>query len=243
VPPPIPDPDAATKKRLDYLSWRAHDAERKANDLLVTAQRAEQENARLRAEQLELARRMSMPRIENYGGDPAAFQQAVEQQNAQYLQAREQMLRDGEQRQQQVMAQVQLEQVVNARVAEAEQKFPDYREVVSNPALPPMASVAPRVFVALMKHEKMPELTYFLGKNPSEAHRIVRLGQTDPDRAVLELGVIAAKLPEPSAKATSNAPAPPSTVGTGRGVITKDPQKMTYKEFSKWWEQTYPRRH
>lgn len=229
VPQPVKDPDAATKKRLDYLTWRGHDAERKANAAIIDLQKAEARIAQLEQERLEQVRQQTMPRADQFT-DAQAFQQAVREHSDQYIAERDKTQQAAAQRQQQVVAQQNLMQHIEARTAEAEAKFPDYREVVNNPALPKLAEVNPILFATVLTHPRMAELTYFLGKNPQEAHRIAYL---PPAMANVELGMIAAKLPT-ATKQASQAPAPPATVGGGTAEVHKDPTKMSYNEFVAW---------
>ena len=198
------------QKRINQLTWKAHEAERRANAAVLAQQAAEQRAQQMWEQHQEMQRRATMPTPEQYNLDPRAYQQAVEAHNAQYLAQQKQAYEQQVQRQQQETQQRQFAQAMQARVAEAVQKFPDYQEVVSSPALPSLPQVNPPLFAALMEHEQMPELTYYLGKNPAEAHRIAAL---PPGRAILEMGKIAAKLP---AAQTSNAPAPPAKVGNAQ---------------------------
>ena len=194
------------QKRINQLTWKVHEAERRANAAALaqqeTMQRASQAEQQLR----EIHRRLSMPTPEQFNLDPRQYQAAVEAHYQQTLNQRQAELEQQARQQQAAVAQQQVEQAVNARIVEASQRFPDYQEVVSNPSLPPLPQVNPQLFAALMQHPQMPELTYYLGKNPAEAHRIAAL---PPGHALVELGRVASTLP----KQSSNAPAPPRTVG------------------------------
>lgn len=220
---PAADP---VQKRINQLTWKAHEAERRANAAILAQQEAENRAQALWQQQQELMRQATMPRLDQHQ-DPQAYERAVQAHNQRFLEQQSQAHAQAFQRQQQAIAQQQVMSMVQAKIAEGSAKFADYSEVVNNPQLPPLAQVNPPLFAAILEHEQMPELTYYLGKNPGEAHRIAAL---PPARAILEMGKIAAKLPANQPRQTSNAPAPPAQVGGGSGS-TKDPSRMSYDEF------------
>ena len=215
------------QKRIDQLTWKAHEAERRLNAEIMQRQRVEEEARQLRVQQQELMRRATMPTMDQVGLDPEAYQQAVMAHNEKWMQYQREQETQAQQRAYQSAQAQQFEQILNARVAEGQQKFPDYAEVVSNPQLPPLGSVNPALFATIIGHEQMPELTYFLGKNPAEAHRIANL---PPARAILEIGALAAKLTRNPPR-SSNAPPPPAQVSGGTATVKKDPSQMSYDEF------------
>ena len=215
------------QKRIDQLTWNAHEAERRLNAEIMQRQRVEEEARQLRLQQQELMRRATMPTMDQVGLDPEAYQQAVIAHNERWSQYQREQEAQQQQRAYQAAQAQQFEQILTARVAEGQQKFADYAEVVGNPQLPPLGSVNPAVFATLVGHEMMPEISYFLGKNPAEAHRIANL---PPARAIMEIGAIAAKLARNPPR-SSNAPPPPDQVSGGTATVKKDPSKMTYDEF------------
>ena len=217
------------QKRIDQLTWKAHEAERRLNAEIMRRAEAEQQASKLYEQQQELMRLATMPTMDQVGLDPDAYQRAVREHNERFLQQQRQAQYEAQSRQQQAAERMQFEQVLQQRIAEGVQKYPDYNEVVGNPSLPPLQTVNPALLGAILGHENMPELTYYLGKNPAEAHRIAAL---PPARAILEVGKLAAKLPMPSSK--SNAPPPPAQVSGTTGTVKKDPSQMSYDEFVKW---------
>ena len=92
--------------------------------------------------------------------------------------------------------------------------------------------------------ERPAEVAYYLGKNRAECQAIA--GMT-PTRAAIAISKIEAGIPAPAApppavdppaqtepkRAVSSAPDPISATGSGM-VITKDPSKMSQKEYEKW---------
>lgn len=216
------------QKRIDQLTWKAHEAERRANAAIMAQQEDRQRLAQYEQQWQELQRRAAQPRFEQYG-DPEQFQRATEAYNQQVIAQERQRFMQAQQAQQQAIAQQQFQQALNARVVEAGQKYADFNEVVSNPNLPNLQTVNPPVLSAILEHEHFPDIAYYLGKNPNEAHRIAGL---PPARAILEVGRIAATLTAKPRQ--SQASAPPATVGTTKGSADKDPNDMTYDEFVKW---------
>lgn len=226
APQPPKKEISGVEKRINQLTWKAHEAERRANAAILAQQEAEQRAWALWQQQQEIQRQATMPTLEQHNLDPVAFQRAVEAHNQRYLEQQRQVQQQAWQNQQQRQAHEQFQRTLVAKAAEGAEKFADYNEVVGNPSLPPLASNPP-LLAALLEHEQFAELSYYLGKNPAEAHRIVSL---PPARAVMEMGKIAARLPTNS-RQTSNAPAPPAQVGGNQSGSTKDPSRMSYDEF------------
>lgn len=216
-----------TEKRIKELTWRAHEAERRHNREAQERAREQQEAAEVRRQLNELTRRASMPKLEEHNFDQQKFMEAVEQHIKSTREQETRAAQENYQRQSQAAAQYQLQSHVDARTAEAEIKYPDFRDVVNNPAMPPLASTNPALFGALITHEQFPDLTYYLGKNISEA---LRLSQLPPAKSLIELGKIAAKL---SASPTqSKAPAPVPTVGSN-AEVKKTWETMSQGEYEK----------
>ena len=222
--------DDPVKKQLRHMSWRAHDAERRANAAVLAQQEAAQRVTMLEAERREILRRATMPTLEQHNLDPNAYQRAVDEHNQRYLAEQRELLQRRDQETRAVAQQQAIAQFIDTRIAEAQQKYADYDTVVSNPALPPLRTVNPAVFQALMESDDMADLTYFLGKNPDEAHRIADL---PPAKAIIELGKIASRLPGTNQRPQSAAPPPPPTVG-GNATVRKRPEDMTDAEFNAW---------
>lgn len=203
---PKPKGDAdPVQKRINQLTWQRHETERRLNAEIVARQQAEHRAREIEAQAQEWLRRANTPRFEQFQ-DPAQYEQAVQQHYAQHLEQQRKSAEEQQRAQQQMIAQAQFQQRINAYIEEGTQKYPDFNEVVSNPALPPLGQVNPAVLQAILDQ---PDLAYFLGKNPGEAHRIAAL---PPHKAILEVGKVAERLVR-SSRPTSQAPAPPPTVG------------------------------
>jgi hypothetical protein len=111
----------------------------------------------------------------------------------------------------------------NARLDVAKGKYADFEEV----ALSPDVQVSMPVATTIMMSEMGPDLQYYLGKNPQEAARIIKLSYP---LQIMELGLIAAKLtaPKPS---ISNAPAPIKALKNSTEV-TKTPDEESMEEYA-----------
>lgn len=212
---PVKDP---VQKRFDQLTWQKHEADRRANAQAIENQRLQQQLAQLQRERLEIHRRVTMPTLEQANMDPRVYERALDEHNQRYYNAQ----REAEQ---QTLRELQINQAaqqftnfVESRIAEAVQKYPDYESVVTSENLPPLGKVNPPLFQAIMNHEQMPEITYFLGKNPAEAHRIARL---PPPLALIELGKISGRI---TPRSPGNAPAPPATVGSNQRAGSDAPR-------------------
>lgn len=81
------------------------------------------------------------------------------------------------------------------------------------------------MFEAISVSEQPAQLADHLGRNPDEAKRIASL--TDARQGV-ELARLEARLA--SQPRTTNAPAPPNTVG-GRAIASSDPTNMTFEQY------------
>jgi hypothetical protein len=227
--PPKEDDSGPVKKRIDQLTWQRHEAERRLNAEIQKRAEAEANAQYVYQQYQEHMRRATMPTLDQAGMDPDAYQRQVQEHNERYFAEQRRVQEEAAQRQQITQAQAAFNQRLNARIAEGEQKFADYQDVIGNPSLPRLGDVNPAVLGALLEHENMPELTYYLGKNPAEAHRIAGL---PPARALVELGRIAARLPANRPTKQNATPPPPAEVGGGDGG-QKRMEDMSYDEFVK----------
>lgn len=222
---PAVDP---VQKRINQLTWEKHERDRRLNAEAFARQAAEQRAAQLEWQMQEVQRRMTAPTLEQFNFDPQAYQRAVDQHTAQHLEQQRRAMESQVQARQQAQAQEQFNAALNARVAAAEQKYPDFAEVVmGNPSLPPLQSVNPVLFNAIVDHDQFSDIAYYLGKNEGEAHRIAAM---PPLKAVIEVGKIAAKL-SAAPRQTSQAPAPPAQVSGRSAGTSKDPAHMTRDEY------------
>lgn len=137
-------------------------------------------------------------------------------------QAREELARTQEE---QIIAKAQVFQEAEVEFAS---KVSDYQEAINGlQNLPQNQAVANLI----LESDKGPELAYYLGKNPNEAHAVVNM---QPLEAAKYIGGIEARLTPPAAKKATTAPKPVPKVGGVSGSSSKDPASMTMKEYEKW---------
>lgn len=205
------------QKRIDELTRRRYDAERRAEE--VARDRDHWRDQVQRAQKPEPAPELQAAgkTLADFGYDEAKYQTYLfaEARNEAVKAAREELTRE--------------QQTTQARRRETEfatreQKFskdlPDYFEVTRGqvPITPEMADV-------IKESDIGPALAYHLGKNPDVAASIAQL---NPLQAARELGRLEAKLAEkPKASAVSNAPPPAPRLGgsgdTGGSVKADSP--------------------
>jgi hypothetical protein len=126
----------------------------------------------------------------------------------------------------------------NARVEKTRQTRADFDEV----AMSPDVQVSMPVVHAIMTHDQGPEIQYYLGKNPTEAARIVAMTvetpqgpQPDVARQLMEVGLIVAKLNAPSTAPPISKAAPPiKPLKSAPSVEEKDPNEMNMDEYKAW---------
>lgn len=83
----------------------------------------------------------------------------------------------------------------------------------------------------IMESEFAADLTYHLGKYPTEAYKISRL---PPHKQAAEIARLEAKFSAPQPRRHSNAPPPSPVISGGSTVTAKDPANMTMEEYTKW---------
>jgi hypothetical protein len=214
------------QKRINEITRARHEAERRSNAEFMARQQAEQRVAQLEAERQEWMRRATQPKFEQYN-DLERYQQAVEAHSQAQIAEQRKAFQEQAQRQQQNAAQEAFIQRQQRFVAEGAEKYPDFAEVVGNPAIPRLADIHPAVTETVL--EEGPAVAYYLAKNPAEIYRLMAL--SSPASAIKEIGKIAAKLSATPAK-PSAAPAPAPTVG-GNATVRRDLSDMPYEDYVK----------
>jgi len=116
----------------------------------------------------------------------------------------------------------------------AREKYTDFEQVAYNPKL----TITNVMAETIQSSDIGPELAYYLGSNPKDAHRIANLS---PLSQAKEIGKIEAKLAaEPPMKKTTSAPAPitPVTARSSGGAAfdTTDPRSIKTMTDSQWIE-------
>ena len=110
-------------------------------------------------------------------------------------------------------------------------KYPDFQEVISNPAFGQSATVAE----VIKSTDNGADVAYYLGTNLAEANRINAM---PPLQAAMALGQIATTLankPAPAPpRAVSQAPEPIATVPLGVSPPAFDPETASMSEYRAW---------
>lgn len=117
--------------------------------------------------------------------------------------------------------------------------YEDFEDV----ALTPTLGITNAMVAAMQDIEEVPELVYYLGKNPKVCAKIARM---EPISMAVEIGKIVARFTEDpkskptetpfkSTKTISNAPAPISAVSSTTSS-KKDPEKMSHEEYRAYRE-------
>ena len=120
------------------------------------------------------------------------------------------------------------------REEEAMDKYADFKQVAYNPQIP-----ITQVMAETIRESGIgPDIAYYLGSNPQEAHRISGL---PPHLQAKEIGKLELRLEtNPPAKKTSTAPAPISPItptgGGGGRYDTTDPRSIKTMTASEWIE-------
>jgi hypothetical protein len=210
-------------KRIDELTRRRYDAERRAEDIA-----RDRDEWRDRALRVEKPATVEDPpaagkKLADFGYDEDKYQEYLfGQAEARAVKAAESVMT----RKQTETARVQTITAHKEREAEFAKKVPDYFEVAH------YAPITDSMAEIVMELDQSAELAYHLGKNPKVAAQIARL----PERQqALELGKIVAKLSDvPKPPQVSTAPAPAPKIAAGNPQVEKDPKDWTDKDFAKW---------
>lgn len=213
------------QKRIDELTRRRYDAERRAEQLA-----SDRDEWRDRAMQFQKPPPVEEPpaaagkTLADFGYDETKYQDHLfKAAEARAVQAAQRVI----QGQQQQSSAAERDAQFNDREQEYSKDLPDYFEVTRG-NVPVTAEMAD----AIKASDVGPALAYHLGKNPQIAAKIARL---PPLLGAMEMGRIAAKLSEkPKPPQVSAAPPPAPKIAGGDARVEKDPKDMTDAEFAKW---------
>lgn len=207
-------PAKGVQKRLDELTKRYREAERREERLLALLERqggvAPQEAAQAPVER-----------------DPQPNEAQFEDYDAYQRALTKWELR------QELKAEQRQEQIAERRdrlFTAAKAKYEDFDEVVGDPSLKISDAMADLIF----ESRNGAELAYFLGNNPEESARIANL---PPHRQGIEMARIEAKLSAPKPAPKDPPPPPPKTVNGITAGLSKDPASMTMAEYVQWRKQ------
>jgi len=114
------------------------------------------------------------------------------------------------------------------QAGEARSKYTDFDTVVTAEDL----SITPSMARVIASSDLGADIAYHLGTNKAEAARIAQMSDLEMAR---NLGAIEARLSMPKVKTQTTAPDPVTPVRP-KATATKDPSKMTPKEYRAWRE-------
>lgn len=216
-------PDAAIQKRINRLTRQRGEAERRADRLA-----ADVEEMRKQLDRLSQTRSADIdPKdFPNY----EAFIAAKAKQEATAAARAEIEARDRTRSEQDTTRTLQgLHDAFMEKAAEqAEEAGIDMDGVLETLRAQP--NLSPLVLERLAESDHSARLAEYLAENPQELQRVSMLGPTLATRALdkIEAGF---RSKSGSARTSTNAPAPPKTVG-GRAVMDPDPAKMSIEDYA-----------
>jgi len=130
-------------------------------------------------------------------------------------------------------------QDLHAKLQEGFTKYDDFEEIVFDRSA---GHITPMIVDILADCDNPADVAYHLAKNRIEGVAISRMTPTQAARAIARLESQLASTPaspKPLSPKTTNAPPPIKPLGGagGSSLTTKDPDKMTLKEFNEWRRQ------
>lgn len=204
------------EKRINQLTWKAREAERRADEL-------EQRLKEISEQQQPKRPDLEFPTLESVGYDEKAYQEAV----AGYYAAQvDTALTQKEQQRQNEKAEQDIAKKARDFYEKGVALADDFDELVmQNKALP----VTEAMRDALFAIDKGPEVLYHLANNPDEAFRVANLS---PYAQAVEIGRLEARMSMPKPKTTTSAP-PPITPLSGGGESVNDPNNANIDDWMK----------
>lgn len=128
--------------------------------------------------------------------------------------------------------QARMRENLHERMDKAAERYSDFQEVISNPALPINEAMAE--FIA--ESDNGGDVAYFLGKNPAKAAQIAAMSPVKAARELLRIESEVSKAPPP--KTVSNAPAPIKPIAARSSGTpsydTTDPRSIKTMSTSEW---------
>ena len=206
--PVKPAVEPGVQKRINELTWKHREAERRA-----TAAEARAKELESKVAESTKATEPARKTLADFNFDEVAYEDYLEQRTAEKIKplaAKEALTAVEEREQKKAQESTAAERKANwqKRATEFTKAHPDFVEVVYAESVEFTDAVAE----VLADSELGPQLAYHLAQNPDELSRIARLS---PAAAGRELGKLEAKLTpakaeeEPEAKETTASAAPP----------------------------------
>lgn len=228
---PSPEKPKGVQKRIDELTRDKYEARRMAeqqmeiNKQLLTQLQALQQPKQ--QEQPQVPQQNTPPdqsQYQTYEDYVMALsewkaEQTVAKQIESYQKKQQEMIT---QRQQEIDAQTQGQTFVE-KTAQAQTKYPDFVQVVSNPQLP----ITPSIIKYMNGAENTADIAYYLGKNPEVA---MAIAQKSPDAQEIIIRQI--DLHMKTQQKVTQAPDPINPLNGGQGAAN-DLSKVPMEDFFK----------
>lgn len=241
------DSDTDEHEELDAPKKRKGGFQRRIDRLTRQATEAQQQALYWQQQALAQAQGKAAPAEPAYGANNEKPQAEKFETHEEFVDAmveyrlNQKLVKLQQQQQEQTLRQQMQsqEQDVWSKIEQAKRKYADFDDLVEEAQ--DALKRAKTAFTPEMEHlihqsEQGSELLYFLLKHPQEAIRISKLS---PIQAARHIGLIEAKLTEPSSqetpskRTTLSSPIKPLK-GSGATGSESDPNNMTYQQFKKW---------
>lgn len=120
---------------------------------------------------------------------------------------------------------------LQAKLQEGYKKYTDFEEVAFDRTA---SHITPMIVDILTDCENPADVAYYLAKNRTEGVSISRMTPVQAARAIARLEIKLSTEPTKPKPIITGAPPPIKPVGSGNSGISKDPDKMTQKEYNDW---------
>lgn len=218
--PETPDDKSDAKKssaqqRINEITKEKHEANRRAESAERTARDLQRQLSEMRQEYQRLDPN------DTVGQQQLSTRAAVKAERLEQLQAEGQSAA--------AEAAQSRAAMFTAKIDAARERIPDIDQAMANFSAVPVSDVAADL---IAESEKAAEITYFLSRNPAEAHRIHRL---PPHMQGAEIARIEARVAQAPARKASAAPPPVKTnLGGGSSPPGKSIETQSMDDWSKW---------
>jgi len=218
-----------TQVRIDKLTREKYEEREGREQLQVQLDEAQKQIDQNNNQQFQQRLQNEAPTLEQFDYDEGQFKTAYSQWYQGEIVKENQKRQQANQHQDQLKKQAEFNVSVNTKLNAGAEKYSDFKEVISNPAIPSLKT-NPAVFEEVMASEKTADIAYYFGKNPSEAIEILKMNPNQARRAIFKLEDKLQQTIEPN---LTKAPPPPNPV-KAKGQAATDPSKMSIEEWMEW---------
>ncbi len=209
------------QKRINELTWQRREAERGKEQLARKLEEKDAEIERLKTQ--SVSQESGKPKPEDFD-DQNDYLEALTDWKVDQKIAQIKPSSNGAGNKQpdipvEVAAQIQVFEKAGRS------KYDDFDAIALNPNVINLYS--PTMEEEILTSDFGADLAYYFGTHADEADRISRLS---PNKATREIVQLEAKFK----KQTTNAPPPINPISSGVSISTKDPSKMTQREYEVW---------